>query len=49
MNQQQVIELMESSKSADEWNSNFDKVKSVCNGYPAFWFPSIIPRAASRG
>ena len=42
MNKQQVIALMESSKSASEWDANCDKVKKACNGYPPFWFCEII-------
>ena len=42
MNQEQVLELMRSSKNETEWNANFDKVKSACGGYPDFWFSSII-------
>lgn len=42
MEQKEVIELMKSSKSEDEWNNNCDIVKSKCNGYPEFWYASII-------
>lgn len=42
MTRQQVIELMESSQSSEEWNANCDKVKKTCNGYPSFWFKEII-------
>lgn len=42
MNQQQVEELMKSSKSAKEWNDNCDKVKRACGGYPTFWYAAII-------
>ena len=33
----QVKQLMESSKSENEWNSNCDKIKKDNNGYPDFW------------
>lgn len=42
MNQEQVIALMKSSTSEDEWSANCDKVKADCGGYPDFWFRSII-------
>ena len=42
MNEQEVIELMKSSNSADEWNTNCDKVKKACGGYPSFWWPAIM-------
>lgn len=42
MNEQEVVDLMKSSKSENEWNKNADKVKSAYNGYPDFWYKSII-------
>lgn len=42
MNQQQVVELMESSNTEAEWNANCDKVKVACGGYPDFWYSAII-------
>jgi len=42
MNEKQVIELMSSSKNESEWNDNCDKVKEACNGYPDFWYNTII-------
>ena len=43
MNQQQVIDLMITSRSEEEWNANADKVKAACGGrYPAFWFFAIV-------
>lgn len=43
MTQHEVVELMKSSKNADEWNNNCDKVKAAFNGnYPAFWYGAII-------
>ena len=43
MNADQVVELMLSSKSEDEWNQNCDKVKAEFGGnYPDFWFAKII-------
>ena len=41
MDQQQVIDLMKSSKSEAEWNANASKVKKACGGYPTFWFSAI--------
>ena len=37
-----VIALMKSSKSEVEWNSNCDKVKVACDGYPPDWYKEII-------
>ena len=42
MNEQDVIDLMASSKSNSEWNANCDKVKEACNGYPEFWYGTVI-------
>lgn len=42
MNQDQVVELMKSSKSESEWNANCNKVKKACGGYPEFWYSAIV-------
>lgn len=42
MTEEQVIELMKTSKSEDEWNDNCVIVKEKCNGYPDFWYKSVI-------
>jgi hypothetical protein len=43
MNEEQVVELMKSSKSEDEWDANTRKVKGAFNGqYPYFWYKAII-------
>lgn len=42
MNKEEVVKLMESSKTEQEWNDNCDKVKKACDGYPDFWFSTII-------
>lgn len=42
MNKQEVIDLMKSSKSKQEWNSNCDKVKAACGGYPKWWYGEIV-------
>lgn len=42
MEEKDVIELMESSQTEQEWNKNCDKVKEVCNGYPDFWNAAIV-------
>lgn len=42
MSAQEVMDLMESSRSESEWNNNCDKVKAACGGYPAFWFAAIV-------
>lgn len=49
MNQQQVIDLMKSSKTHAEWNTNCDKVKRECGGYPEYWYrKSYYPDYAIR-
>lgn len=42
MSQDEVIALMESSKSRDEWNANADIVKASCGGYPSWWYAVIV-------
>lgn len=43
MTQDEVIKLMESSKSEEEWNTNCDTVKNAFGGnYPDYWFVVII-------
>ncbi len=42
MSREEVISLMEGSKSETEWNANCDKVKAACGGYPDFWYSAII-------
>lgn len=42
MTPDQVIELMESSQTEAEWNSNCGKVKAAGDGeYPDFWYATI--------
>jgi len=42
MDRDQVISLMESSQSEEEWNRNCNLVKGKCDGYPPFWFEVIV-------
>ena len=43
MKEQEVIDLMKSSKSEADWNTNCDTVKKECGGdYPSFWYAEII-------
>ena len=43
MTQQEVVDLMKSSKNEQEWDTNCDKVKAAFNGkYPKFWYMAII-------
>lgn len=37
-----VKALMESSRSEENWNDNCDKVKAANNGYPGFWYATIM-------
>lgn len=43
MTEEQVVKMMESSKSEDEWNANCDKVKAAFGGnYPPWWYAKIV-------
>lgn len=42
MTEQEVIDLMASSQTANEWNNNAGKVKATFGGYPPFWYETII-------
>jgi hypothetical protein len=42
MTQDDVVTLMLSSESEEEWNDNADAVKEAFGGYPAFWYPAVI-------
>ncbi len=43
MNQEQVLNLMKSSKNEAEWNANCDKVKADNKGlYPDYWYKEVI-------
>lgn len=44
----EVVELMTSSRSEQEWNNNCDKVKKIFNGYPDFWFSAIIASGVAQ-
>jgi len=33
---------METSRSEREWDANCDRVKTMFDGYPHFWYESII-------
>jgi len=33
---------MKGSKSEIEWNTNCNKVKKACGGYPDFWYTAIV-------
>lgn len=49
MNEQQVVDLMKSSKSETEWNANCDKVMAACGGkYPDFWYMAIVMSGVSE-
>lgn len=37
MDENEVVELMKSSKTEQEWNTNALKVVKICDGYPWFW------------
>jgi len=37
-----AADLMASSKSEAEWNANCDQIKAANNGYPDWWFTTIV-------
>jgi hypothetical protein len=49
MTQEEVVALMRSSKSEQEWDQNCDIVKTCNDGkYPDFWFVAIVMSGLSR-
>ena len=42
MTREDVIALMKSSKSVEEWNKNADAVKAEFGGYPDYWYTEIM-------
>jgi len=46
--QENVVALMQSSSTEDQWNNNVDKVKDANNGYPSFWYSAIILSGVMR-
>ena len=42
MTEEEVVTLMEDSKTEEEWNTNRDLVKAACGGYPDFWYRAIV-------
>ncbi|MCK4958025.1 MAG: hypothetical protein KAT00_01460 [Planctomycetes bacterium] len=42
MTKQEVIDLMKSSKSEEEWNNNCAKMRAACGGWPPFWYEVIV-------
>ena len=43
MTEQQVVDIMKSSRNEREWNSNIETVKAAFGGdYPPFWYKAII-------
>jgi len=43
MTEREVIELMESSQTEQEWDDNADLVRQLNGGdYPGFWFGAIL-------
>ena len=42
MTKQEVLDLMKTSKTIEDWNMNCDKVKEAYNRYPDFWYNEVI-------
>jgi hypothetical protein len=41
MDQNEVVALMQTSKTLVEWNDNCARVKKACDGYPEYWYDKI--------
>jgi len=48
MEEKDVVELMKSSKTEQEWNDNCDRVKREFGGYPDFWYSAIVLSGIAR-
>lgn len=48
MSESEVVSLMESSRTAEQWDANADKVKAACKGYPEFWWPAVVQSGVMR-
>lgn len=47
--QNDVVTLMQSSKSESEWNKNCDTIKAANGGdYPSFWYSVIVLSGIAR-
>lgn len=42
MNEEQVVALMESATSEQDWADKALQVKKACGGYPPFWYKAIV-------
>lgn len=42
MTPQELIDLMKTTTSLEHWEQNCNEVKRRCNGYPAFWYRTIV-------
>lgn len=42
MDKDEVVKLMLSSGNEQQWDSNCDRVKAACGGYPDFWYAAIM-------
>lgn len=43
MTEKEVVALMKTSQTSEEWDANCDKVKDSHSGhYPRFWFGAIV-------
>ncbi|MFC1616377.1 hypothetical protein ACFL21_04500 [Patescibacteria group bacterium] len=39
---EEVVALMKSSRTAEEWGDNCKRVKADFGGYPKFWYATIL-------
>ena len=42
MTEPEVVSVMRSSVSEQDWDRNADLIKEKCGGYPDFWFSAIV-------
>lgn len=48
MTKEEVLQLMTSSRSLEEWNENCDKVKAALGDYPDYWYEEVLQSGLMR-
>lgn len=41
-NEDQAVELLKSSQSARDWDTNVDGIRQANGGYPRWWYKAVI-------
>ncbi len=42
MKEQEVTDYMKAATSEADWDDRADEVKRRCDGYPSFWYMTIV-------